>query len=234
MHQGIYVVFEGCDFAGKSTLSRLVQSRIAEGVDWFDGQVKLTSHPGATKLGKHLRVLSKTPQVFDEEIVIDPLSRQLLMFIDQICFINTVLTPFLESGGMMLADRSNFISGIIYGLTQGADLQSLNRMFSITKSPTPDVVFVVHAPFETLVERRAKDSRSPARDVFDSDTEFLRRVCEFYDNLLVSDQDTLLLLSDYVPLERITYIDGTQPPETIANLVLGKLKDIAKIKREQA
>ena len=232
MHQGIYAVVEGPDFSGKSTLSRLVYSKLSEGTDWFDGQVKLTSHPGAMKLGKHLRVLSKTPQVFDEEIVIDPLSRQLLMFIDQICFINTILAPFLESGGTMLADRSNYISGIVYGLTQGADLQSLNRMFSITKSPTPDVVFIVRTPFEMLVERRAKDSRSSARDVFDADTDFLRRVCEFYDNLLVSDQDTLLLLSDYVPIERIVYVDGTKPPEVIANVVLGRLKDIAKNKRE--
>ena len=225
MYKGKYILFEGVDFSGKSTLSHLVLDKL-QVASWPTGPIQLTSHPGATNLGKHLRVLSKTPQVFNENIVIDPLSRQLLMFIDQICFINTILIPWLEDGGMMLADRSNYISGIVYGLTQGATLQSLNRMFGIAKSPAPDIVFIVQTPFDIIIERRLKDQRSSIRDTFDADTEFMRKICTFYDNLLTANQDVLLLLSDYVPLERIVYIDGTRPPDELVDIVIERIKSL--------
>ena len=227
IRQGLYCLFEGCDFSGKSSLSKEVYHRLSR----TNTRVQLTAHPGATPLGRHLRVLSKTPHTIDPEIEIDPLSRQMLMFIDQVCFIKTILTPFLESGGLMLADRSNYVSGIVYGTCAGVDLSSLNRMFKIAQSPAPDVMFILSAPLEVLLERRAKTLRQTAGDVFDHNTDFLEKVATTYDNLLSSSDVILIMLSDYMRLGDIVYLDATKSTEELADEVMAKISQIQDKRR---
>ena len=152
---GTYIVFEGVDFCGKTTASTFV-NEILESTDEITSV--LTKHPGATPLGQHLRHLVKTPETINEAIEIDGVSAQVLMMVDQICFINTILRPELDKGSIVLADRSNFVSAIAYGIPEGVSPAQLNKLFQLVNSPSPDRIFILKAPWEILKERMGSRS----------------------------------------------------------------------------
>jgi len=233
-HNGVYIVFEGPDFVGKTTIATMVENNLkVAGKDPI-----LTKHPGATPLGKHLRKLVKTPQIFEDKeeefsppIKVDPTSAQILMMVDQICFINTILSPQLAENGMVLADRSNFISMIAYGLSEGLKLSDLHKLFQLASSPAPDEVFILQAPWEVRESRMQIDDRGGPTDRFDSKgIEFHKKVADVYDNLLTINPEILVLLANFVPTENITYVDATKPAAEIAVWLTARILEIASQK----
>ena len=221
-HDGVYIVFEGADFVGKTTVAGLVEDQLRV----LDPPVTLTKHPGATPLGQHLRKLVKTPHVFNDKIEVDPMSAQILMMVDQICFINTMLTPKLNNREIVLADRSNFISCIAYGLAEGLKTTMLNRLFQLADSPAPDKVFILQAPWEVRADRYG--DREKFRDRCDEQgEEFHEKVAHIYDNLLTLNPEIVVLLSGFVPIENIT-----RPAEEIAKQLVDRIVEVARKKRE--
>lgn len=221
---GPYIVFEGPDCAGKTTLlknvNNIVRSRYPSIV---------TKHPGATPLGQHLRKLVKTPEEIDKNIIIDPMSVQLFMMVDQISFVETILKKELTNGKIVFADRCNLISAIVYGLTEGLNIADLNNMYNLVKSPRPDKVFILSLPVEE-VERRRKIRHTGADRFEDQGIEFLKSICEAYDNLLTINQEISILLNGFVPLGNITHIDATKPEELLAEEVAAEVIKIAEIR----
>lgn len=221
------MVFEGSDYSGKSTLAHLVMEEL------HDQRLNciLTHHPGSTPLGEHLRKLIKTPEQFNdgEPIQIDNMSVQMLMMVDHSCFVNTVLIPHLENSGVMLADRSNYISCIIYGVAEGLKLTAINKLLGLVQSPAPDRVYIISNRWETIIERMQKSDRNKA-DRYDNNYELLRRVGELYDNLLKLDQEALILLSRYVPLENIKYLNGDTPAIELARTIAQQIVQLTSEK----
>ena len=222
---GIYIVFEGVDGCGKTTVSTLVNDILQRTLSIHS---LLTKHPGATALGQHLRRLVKTPEIIDRSIQIDGVSAQVLMMVDQICFTNTILTPQLDKGSIVLADRANFVSAIAYGIPEGVTPAQLNKLFQLADSPSPDRIFILKAPWETLEKRMG--IRDTGSDRFeDRGSSYLQQVANIYDNLKMRP-DLLVLLSDYVPIENIVYLDATNSPEAIAKRVVEEILKISKKK----
>jgi thymidylate kinase len=195
----------------------------------------LTHHPGATPLGKHIRKLVKTPEVFDEPgadpITIDEASVQILMMVDFNCFVNTKLIPYLDNGGIMLSDRTNYISSIVYGVAGGVKLTTINKWLGLVQSPSPDRVFVISNKWETIKERMQKATDRTKSDRYDFNESFLHRVSDLYDNLLNLSPDALAMLSRYVPLEHIKYVNGDMPAIESARLIA---QQIARLANEKA
>lgn len=222
MTKGSYIVFEGVDCAGKTTLLTNVHEILRDKYN-----IVLSKHPGATKLGKHLRTLVKTPHEFDPDIVIDPLSAQLLMMVDQIAFCESILKPELDNGSIVFADRCNLISVIVYGLSEGLNIADLNNMYSLVNSPPPDQVFILSLPLEEVMKRRA--ARGIEKDRFeDQGSKFLQSICDSYENLPTLSPEITILLNSFVPLERIKHIDATKPAEQLAKEVAEQIIDIAE------
>jgi dTMP kinase len=223
MHQGLYIVFEGMDYSGKSTLAHMVMEELRN----IEPNCVLTSHPGATPLGKHIRKLVKTPEAFnipgEEPIAVDSMSAQMMMMVDHSCFVNTKLIPHLEEGGTMLADRSNYISCIVYGVAEGLKLTEINKLLGLVQSPVPDRVFIISNRWETIVERMKKSDNRAKTDRFDSNVELLRKVGELYDNLLSLNPEALIMLSRYVPLEHIKYLNGDTPAIEMAKSIVQQI-----------
>lgn len=231
MHQGLYVVFEGSDYSGKSTLAHMVMQKLSSQQPKLD--CVLTHQPGSTPLGQHLRKLVKTPEQFDEHIKIDSMSAQMLMMVDHGCFVNTVLTPHLEKGGVMLADRSNYISCIVYGVAEGLKLTSINKLLGLVQSPVPDRVFIISNRWETIIERMQKSDRVKS-DRWDNNKDLLRHVGELYDNLLELGPEALMMLSRYVPIEHIKYLNGDTPAIELANTIAQQITQLANEKMESS
>lgn len=224
--QGTYIVFEGPDGIGKTTLIENVHKSIPGSI--------LSKHPGATPLGRVIRKLTKTPDQFIElaggdEIIIDEMSVQVLMMVDQIAFIESILKPSLNSGKIVLADRINFISAIAYGLAEGLSTQKIGKLISLCESPVPDKVYILRLTWEELLER--KFGRKAEKDRFeDQGLDFLRRVYDIYMNITNIGPEVTNLISSFVPVERIEYINANRDPKTLSSCTSDIISSIHLLK----
>jgi len=142
---GLYVIFEGNDGAGKTTTMTAVAEEMKRRYPNFDPI--LTHHPGSTPLGSYLRKLVKFPEQIDPNIRIDDLSRQMLYMVDTVSFIRTLLEPALEQNKAIFADRSSFISALVYGLADGLSLHDITRLFDIITPPKANRLYVLQCPW---------------------------------------------------------------------------------------
>ena len=171
-----YIIFEGNDGTGKSTLMKAVAERLSTVFTAFDPL--LTQHPGSTPLGRHLRQLVKYPQKVATDIVIDDLSRQVLYMVDTISFVKTLLEPTLASGRPVFADRSSFISAIVYGLADGLLLDDVSRILELITPPKADRLYILQCASTTGRERI---SARGEMDHYDrKPIEFSQRVDDIY------------------------------------------------------
>lgn len=180
---GKHIVFEGGDFAGKSSTMLAVAKKLQESCD---RKVHVTQHPGATELGVQLRQLAKNPK-----LTISPIARQCLYASDAINFVETLLVPALENGDIVLADRSSFISGLIYSNADKIDERTFKQIWTIIKPPLIDQLYIFQCPDEILAERM---KNRQIEDHYDNKPfEFMKAIHSKYNELLESRQGTLAL-----------------------------------------
>jgi dTMP kinase len=226
MHQGLYVIFEGNEGTGKTSTMKAVAEAMH---DCFlmhkKNQPILTHHPGSTPLGAHLRKLVKFPKEIDPTIEMDPLSRQLLYMADTVSFIESILKPTLEAGETVFADRSSFISGLVYSLADEIGQQEAFRLYQLISPPRADRLYVLQCPWEVSKERvQADKSRSGSVDHYDSQSDtFFQKVQGIYDSLLTGSAEQTMMVARVAALENVIYIDATQPPSKVVDDIVADL-----------
>lgn len=223
--RGMYVVFEGADGAGKST----TMNAVAEELQRRIGPIphKLTLHPGSTPLGKHLRTLVKYPEQIDPAIQIDPLSRQILYMVDTVSFVRQLLEPSIDAGITVFADRSSFISALVYGAAEGLKMADIDRLFQLIVPPQMDRLYVLRCPWQ--VGRERLKSRQDL-DHFERKPEaFFRKVEEIYDRLITGPTDRTLLVTRSVSPKNLVYVDATLPLDRVVDTIVS---DLVKLHRE--
>ena len=221
----MYVIFEGPDFSGKTTTMHSVAEELRKKLSNIS--ILETHHPGSTPLGKHLRKLVKNPESIGPDIVMDPLSRQLLYIADAVSFTKSILEPSLANGEVVLADRSGLISSIIYGSVEGINLDRIMKFNSIVSPPIADRVYILRCGFDTIKER-AKNRNNI--DYFDNKPDvFLQNIVNAYDNLLTGSIEVIMAITRSVQIKDVIYIDTSEPlcsvVDTITNDILGLYKD---------
>jgi dTMP kinase len=210
-HNGLYVVLEGMDGSGKSTITNKLQKYIQD--KQSSRKVISTYHPGSTALGRHLRSLVKNPAQFDHQIEIDNLSRQLLHFVDTISFHKTILEPELSSGSIVLSDRCTYISAVIYGVATGLKAADLTRLFAIYPPQKADLVFVFDTDWEVAQKR---SSNRNVVDFYDNQkAEFFMRICDQYRNITKAPLDQMVLYNQVVSLSDLHVIDSNDDIEAV-------------------
>ena len=201
-----YFVFEGPDGSGKTTLLHNVAEVLKNQLGY---DVDKTRSPGQTSLGLKLR------QLVLEEPDIDYLSRQILFMADTVNYYNQYLIPKLSgvygaSPPVVLQDRSSYISSLIYGMSDGLNYDPLARMLSIYKPIMPARLFVLNTPAEVCYARRVEGSSKNIYDV--KPLEFYQKCCWYYSNLL-TDQKLRLVVSEFVHLDNVIYIENASIEE---------------------
>lgn len=231
-NNGFYVIFEGSDGSGKTTTMRMVAHALSNKLKEMSiyKDIILTQHPGSTPLGKHIRQLVKFPHQIDPMIKIDELSRQMLYMVDTVNFIKTLLEPSLADGKIVFADRSSFISALVYGLADGLKLQDIESLLDVITPPKADRLIVLQLPANISIERM-RNSRAVygtdgagELDHYDKQPlEFFHKINSIYDTLTTSSPEQTVLVSRSVRVNDLKYFDATL---TIDDLVSSITDDL--------
>lgn len=225
--KGMYAIFEGSDGVGKTTTMHAVAEYIKTKYPDFD--MRLTHHPGSTPLGKHIRQLVKYPHQIDEAIKIDDLSRQMLYMVDTVSFIKTLLLPSLEQGTSVLADRSSFISALVYGLADGLSVYDVSRLFDLITPPKADRVYVLTCPWEVGKKRLDSDRQDP--DHYDSkEANFRQKIEDTYNTLLTGPSELTLLVLKSVSADNVMYVDATMDQNEVVKIIA---EDFIKVAQQK-
>jgi dTMP kinase len=198
--RGLFVAFEGGDGAGKTTQVRL----LAEALRGAGLDVLETRQPGGTDLGVQLRTL-----VLHGDHV-SPRAEALLYATDKAHHVDTVITPALGAGRVVITDR--YIDSAIAYQGAGRDLGSQEvaeiQLWAVA-GLVPHLTVVLDVPAGTGRSRRG--------DVHD-------RLESEGDDFHEAVRAHFRALADAEP-ERYLVVDATLPPDEIHSRVLARLRD---------
>ncbi len=161
----MFVVFEGIDGAGKSSLIEKVKEHyLQQGVD-----VLALREPGSTQIGEEIRKL-----ILHETM--SPKTEVMLFFAARAELVETKIKPALDKGTLVLLDRYSLSTYAYQGAGRGLDVPILIEINDFaTNHLDPDVAFVVDVPVDVALKRSKKT------DKFDNETvEFFERVRETF------------------------------------------------------
>ncbi|MEX2225567.1 MAG: dTMP kinase [Dehalococcoidia bacterium] len=145
--RGTFIVFEGGEGAGKSTVLAGVAARLRG-----DGcEVVETREPGGTPLGEQIRAL-----VLASKAVDDPLAELLLFEAARAHLVASVVGPALERGAIVLCDRYSASSIAYQGSGRGLGRDVVERANAVaTQGIAPDLTLLLDLPVEAGLARRA-------------------------------------------------------------------------------
>ncbi len=198
-----FVVFEGGNAVGKSTLLKNVALRISH-------EVIQTREPGGTELGNKIRTLVKS------NIQIDPLSELFLFAADRAEHITKLILPALKNGKSVFSDRYFYSTLAFQGAGRNLDSSMVEQIVNLTVSNTiPDLVILVDLPIEESIKRSTKrDSESSfiEEDKFEAEkNDFQERVRQGFLKLAETRPEPWIVL------------DGMKTPEVLTLEVLSYL-----------
>lgn len=224
---GAYVIFEGGDGVGKSTIIEAVSKRL-EKIDRFAGKVVTTRQPGGTILGTHLRKLVKYPHQIDPNMVIDDQSRQILYMVDSIACAKQVIQPAIEAGKIAMTDRSSFVSSLVYGIADGLDIEDIDRLFSLYTPPKADRLYILQCPYNVTRSRLSVADSTLQKDHYDTKpSDFFAKIEQIYNDLLTGPIGWKILINRIVALENVKYIDSSRDAEKVAQEIADDIAGLA-------
>lgn len=136
--KGKFIVFEGGEFCGKSTLSKMVYNELKRiGCD-----VVLTREPGGTKVGEEIRNILKTNELH-------AYTKLYLNLAARTEHINNIIKPALEDGKIVICDRY-FLSTYVYQSNEGISKDVIAQYVPFVK---PDLTIVLDVDPEIAINR---------------------------------------------------------------------------------
>jgi dTMP kinase len=197
----MFITFEGVDGSGKSTQARLLAERLrGDGHDVVD-----TREPGGTTIGEQIRELL----LHSENVA--PWAEATLFSAARAQLVDEVIRPALARGADVVCDRYIDSSLAYQGLARGLGIDRvLDVNLAVTGSLLPDRTFLLLVPGEVAAKRRG---RSPDRIEREGD-EFAAEVDRAY-------REIAEIFS-----QRVVVLDGTAPPEKIADEIHGHVRDL--------
>ncbi len=198
----MFISFEGVDGSGKTTQVEL----LAEQLRSQGREVVATREPGGTDLGERIRDMI----LHGDEMA--PWAEASLFAAARAQLVDEVIRPALARGADVLCDRYIDSSLAYQGIGRGLGVERVLELNQLaTAGLLPDRTFVLLVPLEEATRRRGSDSDRLER----AGLEFAEFVDRAYQDL-----------AQVFPT-RIVCADGTQPPEELARLIRGQLRDLS-------
>ncbi len=192
-----FIVFEGIDGAGKSTLMKRLEKEAQQ-----NGKTTyMTREPGGTDLGDRIRQMLLTK---DQEAP-TPMTELLLYEAGRRQHVDVVIKPRLAKNEMVLCDRFTDSSLAFQCGGRGLDRKLVEQLNNIaTDSLKPELVVLV----DVSVEEGEKRMAGRQLDRFESEkVDFHVRVQNYYRMLAKENKDRWLVL------------DGMKTPEELFQIV---------------
>lgn len=174
---GIFVVLEGVDYTGKTTLMQNLKIDLEK----KHLRVVTTLEPGETAIGKQLR-----PLLLHSATDILPATELLLFLADRYQHFNTFIHQHLQTADVVICDRYFYSSFVYQGLMKGVAwdlILDLHQQFGLLKR-CPDLIFFLESDPITLVQRqKMQRSTNPDFDRFDSQGQnvtYFQQIQNFY------------------------------------------------------
>lgn len=200
---GFFLVIEGIDGTGKSTLGRALADRLrAAGVECL-----LTREPTDGPYGQKIRELAKSGRESvsaDEEVD--------LFVIDRKEHLEKEMLPALLAGNAVILDRY-YYSTMAYQSSRGANLESI-RAKHAAFAPEPDLLVILELEVSAALER-IRQSRGDGPDHFEG-AEYLQKVARVFEG---------------VTHPNLLRLDAKLPTEAMVEAVLQRMGEWVKEKR---
>jgi len=147
LRNGLFIVLEGVEGAGKSTQASLLSA-------WFESlglPHTVAREPGGTPVGEAIRRV-----VLDRgDLTMPPETELFLILGARAAFVRDVVRPALEDGQVVLADRFDLSTFAYQGYGRGLDLDRVRRANEMaTGGVSPDLYLVLDLPVEAGLERK--------------------------------------------------------------------------------
>jgi dTMP kinase len=197
----LFIIFEGIDGCGKSTLAR----NVAAALEASDHKILLTKEPGGSKLGVAVRqILHEQPEP------LEAVSEFLLFAADRAEHFRKIIIPALQAGTTVISDRCADSSVAYQGYARGVDVSFITYVNAIAMAGVvPTVTFFVDlAPafaFNRLSERGNKLTSIETRGI------------AFFERARAGFQTI------YKNRKNVVTLDGTQTPEQLTQAALAAL-----------
>ena len=184
-----FVVFEGMDYAGKSSIIKMLQSYI-EKLDNKE-QYIFTREPGSSnsKEAEKIRTL-----ILDKENEFSPTSDALLFLAARRINLEKVIWPALENNKIIFSDRywySSFVYQGILGNVGYDKIRQINELMS--NNTSPDLVIFFDLTPE-LVIKRLKHMRSETDRLEHNEINYYERLREAYKQVIKHDKDKFVIV----------------------------------------
>lgn len=199
IYPGLFLVFEGIDFCGKST--QVIRMRNWLGAHLGIDKVLETKEPTKSRFGLQIRKILGDKDLF---LATDPFDLQELFAKDGRLHMEGEIIPRLERGHVVCSDR--WRTSMVYGVTRGnlIELHMLMEMNELSLREyfvCPDKTFIFDISPEMAIER-GKTSGRP----FDQ--------MEKLETLTAVDENYILLANEY-PEFNCVFIDARRSVEEI-------------------
>lgn len=173
MKRGLFISFEGGEGSGKSLQAKLLTEHLQKS----GRDVVLTREPGGTAAGERIREIVLHAQ----EIALSPEAQVLLYNTARAQNVREVITPALDAGRLVIADRF-FDSTMAYqGYGHGVPLDQIRSVTALACGPlVPDRTFLLDIPVETGLGRSGWRAQSKWDRFEVLDTAFHQRVRDGY------------------------------------------------------
>ena len=172
-----FIVFEGLDGAGKSTLIK----GLREFLENSQKTVIVTREPGGPPISEKVRKILLNPD--HREMI--PLSELLLYEAARAQHVKEVIEPILRKGGVVLCDRFSDATTAYQGFGRKLDLALIRRLNHLaTQGRKPDVTFLLDCPsglgLKRAVQRNQRQRKTKEERFEREKIQFHRRVRSGY------------------------------------------------------
>lgn len=191
MSDGFFVVIDGPEGAGKTTLARALAERLrADGIEPV-----LAREPGGTDLAERIRAL-----LLDPALPVEPVGELFLFLAARADLVSRVIRPARQAGRVILADRFQLSTEAYQCGGRGVDLAVVRAAnLAATGGLEPDLTLVLDLPPDQGFERIRKSGQGFDR-IEQAGAEFHQRVARVFRNATGPG---------------IVHLDATGPPEQV-------------------
>jgi len=206
MKQGLFIVFEGGEGAGKSVQAKMLADRLRDA----GKKVVVTREPGGTRIGEQIRAITHNTENAD----LNSAAEAYLMAASRAQLVREVIAPALRTGAIVISGR--FVDSSIayqgYGRNLGAkEIATLNEL--AVDGARADIVILLDVPPAVGLARIEKEEKR--KDRLDMQQK------DFYDRV----QKGYLALAKNNS-QRYVVVDATQSVEDVASSIWKIVTDL--------